>query len=813
MLQIIMEQAVFNIAPLILVFPVIGVLFNAFFGRSFINADRKIGERWSGWFATFMAISSFVVVVILDFALQGNGHQTVIVDLMPWISIPSFGLEVPWALQIDTLSVTMMLVVTGVGSIIHVYSIGYMHGDENYSRYFTYLNLFLFFMLILVSGSSYLVLFVGWEGVGLCSYLLISFWFARVDKDGVWMNANAGRKAFIVNRVGDFAMVLAIILTFYAFGSVQFNAVFDTAVAIVDPTFEAGHGDAHGEETDSHGEEAADSHGEESADSHGEEAAADSHSEEYAEFEDEELSLFASEGVDRAGELENFGFIVSVITLLFLLAATGKSAQLILHVWLPDAMAGPTPASSLIHAATMVTSGIYLIVRSNVLFEIARASGFTWFANLTTPDIVALVGATTALYAGLIAFTKNDIKKVLAYSTVSQLGFMIAAAGMGAYIAAMFHLITHAFFKALLFMGAGSVIHGMEHGHHDLAHGHDDHGDEHHHEDDGFDPQDMRFMGGLRHKMPWTFWTYLIGALALAGIFPFAGFWSKDEILAHAFATGNREISSIMIVVYIMLTIAAMCTAFYMARQVSMVFFGKPRHEAADHAHESSRIMTIPLVILAFFAVVIGLANLPRFNGQDFAGQGNLVLEHWLEHSLAVFELSEENVLHAPHTPTSIDLNVAGISTGLALLALGLGFFLYRGRPEKATDPDLTEKVPFLWSVFGRLPLDSLYMKVVIPLFNRFAHWLAHTFEWAFWHDFFHNRIIRDTFVEFASFMANVIDKQGVDGIVNGVGSLTKRLAGSLRLSQTGYARTYALSVFLGAILLLIIFLWPLMAG
>ena len=430
--------------------------------------------------------------------------------------------------------------------------------------------------------------------------------------------------------------------------------------------------------------------------------------------------------IDTAGEDFNYGLIISVITLLFLLGATGKSAQLIFHVWLPDAMAGPTPASSLIHAATMVTSGIYLIVRSNVLFEIARASGFTWFANLTTPDIVAFVGATTALYAGLIAFTKNDIKKVLAYSTVSQLGFMIAAAGMGAYIAAMFHLITHAFFKALLFMGAGSVIHGMEHGHHELAHGHDDHDDEHHHEDDGFDPQDMRYMGGLRHKMPTTFWTYLIGALALAGIFPFAGFWSKDEILAHAIDMGNREISSFMFVIYIMLTIAAMCTAFYMARQVSMVFFGKARHEAADHAHESPRIMTIPLIILAFFAVVIGLANLPNFNGQAYAGEANLVLEHWLEHSLMVFELSEEYVLHAPHTPTSIQLNVAGISTALALFALGLGFFLYRNRPQTYSEPDLTEKIPGLWSVFGRLPLDTLYMKVVIPAFN----WLV-TLVWA----------------------------------------------------------------------------------
>lgn len=756
-------EGIFGLAPLILVFPIIGVLFNALVGRKFIDADRKVGERWSGWFATLMAIASFVVVVLLDLGLQANGHHAEVVYLMDWINIPSFDFVVPWALQIDTLSVTMMLVVTGVGSIIHVYSIGYMHGDEHYSRYFTYLNLFLLFMLILVSGSNYLVLFVGWEGVGLCSYLLISFWFERTDKNGVWMNANAGRKAFITNRVGDFAMVLAIILTFYTFGTLEFTPVFDTAVEM---------------------------------------------------FEHQEpITLFANETFGVEGIEVALGAVLSAITFLFLLGATGKSAQLVLHVWLPDAMAGPTPASSLIHAATMVTSGIYLIVRSNVLYEIARASHYTIIGNLTTSDIVALVGATTALYAGLIAFTKNDIKKVLAYSTVSQLGFMIAAAGMGAYIAAMFHLITHAFFKALLFMGAGSVIHGMEHGHHELAHGHDGH-DEHHHEDDGFDPQDMRYMGGLRHKMPTTFWTYLIGAVALAGIFPFAGFWSKDEILAHAFATGNREISQVMLVVFVMLLLAAMCTAFYMGRQLSMVFFGKPRHEAVEHAHESPRIMTIPLIVLAFFAVVIGLANLPRYNDVAYAGEAHLVLEHWLEHSVMVFELEEEGVLeHPPHTPTSIQPGIALGSTLAALAAMGLAFFLYRNKPQKATDPDLTEKIPGLWSIFGRLPVDTLYMKVFIPLFNRFAHWLAHRFEWAFWHDFFHNRIIRDTFVEFAGFMANVIDKQGVDGIVNGVGSVTKRIAGGLRLSQTGYARTYALSVFLGAVLLLILFLWPLMAG
>ncbi len=751
---------VFGIAPLILVFPIIGVLFNAFFGRKFVDQDRKIGERWSGWFATLMAMSAFVVVVILDLGLQNGEYGTQIVYLMDWINIPAFDFVVPWAMQIDTLSVTMMLVITGVGSIIHVYSIGYMHGDKDFSRYFMYLNLFLFFMLILVSGSSYLVLFVGWEGVGLCSYLLISFWFDRVDKDGVWMNANAGRKAFITNRVGDFAMILAIILTFYAFGSLEFTPVFDTAVEIYESS--------------------------------------------------EPVTLFANETFGLEGIEVELGAVLSAITFLFLLGAAGKSAQLVLHVWLPDAMAGPTPASSLIHAATMVTSGIYLIVRSNVLYEIARASGYTIIGNLTTPDIVALVGASTALYAGLIAFTQNDIKKVLAYSTVSQLGFMIAAAGMGAYIAAIFHLITHAIFKALLFMGAGSVIHGMEHGHHEVAHEHEGAVPV----DDGFNPQDMRFMGGLRKKMPFTFWTYLIGALALAGIFPFAGFWSKDEILAHAFDTGNREISSVMIIVYIMLTLAAMCTAFYMGRQLRMVFWGKPRHAAADHAHESPRLMTIPLMVLATLATVAGLTNLPLFQGKEYAGEGNLVLEQWLEHSLMVFELAEEEVIaNVPHTPTSIQPIVAVGSTILALLALGLAFYLYRNKPEKATDPDLTEKVPGLWSIFGRLPLDSLYMKGVIPLFNRVSHWLAHRLDWAFWHDFFHERIIRDTFVEMSNFFSDVLDKQGVDGIVNGIGSVTKRFAGSLRLSQTGLARTYALSVFLGAVLLLIYFLWPLLAG
>ncbi|MCA9921891.1 MAG: hypothetical protein KC421_05960, partial [Anaerolineales bacterium] len=476
----------------------------------------------------------------------------------------------------------------------------------------------------------------------------------------------------------------------------------------------------------------------------------------------------------------------------------------------PDAMAGPTPVSALIHAATMVTSGIYLIARSNVLFEIVRASGATIIGSLTSPDLVAYIGAATALVAGLIAFTQFDIKKVLAYSTVSQLGFMIAAVGMGAYVAGMFHLITHAFFKGLLFLAAGSVIHGMEHGHHHLAR------DGYHDEHDTFDPQDMRTMGALRDKMPWTFWTYLIGALALAGIVPFAGFWSKDEILAHA--------NDHNVIVYWVLGIAAFCTAFYMGRQVKMVFFGLSRHKAADHAQESVPTMVVPLVILAVLATLGGLLNFPNISfgaaaeshAVAEAGESagfNLALEHWLEHSITSFELSEEGVVHMPHTPTSLVWVVAGVSTVLALLAIAGSFFgLYRKRPESAGDTDPLPGVPvigpFIWW-FRILPFETLYMKTVIPAFKWLARWFAETVDWAFWHDFVHNNIIRDLFVGGAKFVANSIDAQGVDGLVNGAGSMTRRLANVLRLSQSGYARTYALGVFLGAVVLLAYFLWP----
>ncbi|MBK6325142.1 MAG: NADH-quinone oxidoreductase subunit L [Chloroflexi bacterium] len=740
----------YSLAPLLLLFPAIGVLFNGLIGRRFVEADAKVGERWSGWFASLMAIGSFVIAVLLFLSLQANEFQAMIVPIIDWISIPSANFYIPWAIRVDTLSVTMMLVVTGVGSLIHIYAIGYMHGDPNFSRFFTYFSLFIFFMLILVSGSTYLVLFVGWEGVGLCSFLLISFWFDRTNAAGKAMNADAGRKAFIVNRVGDFGMILAMFLMFWAFRSLEFGAVFNTAVEM----FEQGH---------------------------------------VVEF-----GLFSAP----------IGTVLTAITALFLLGATGKSAQIPLYVWLPDAMAGPTPVSALIHAATMVTSGIYLIVRSNVLFELARESGPVIFGVISTPDLVAYVGAFTGLLAGLIAFTQFDIKKVLAYSTVSQLGFMIAAAGMGAYVAAMFHLVTHAFFKALLFLGSGSVIHGMEHGHHHLhEHTHDDHHGDGHHEEAPFDPQDMRTMGGLRHKMPTTFWVYLVGALALSGIPPLAGFWSKDEILAH----GNEH----ALVVYVILAIAAVCTAFYMGRQLHMTFFGEPRHAAAEHAQESPRLMTTPLIVLAGLAIVGGLLNLPYLTQAMAEANHNhpagifLGLEGWLEHSIKSFELSEEGILHLPHTPIVLSPVVAGISTLLAVLALGGAFYVYRNKPETAADPDPLQKLKPLWW-FRILPFETFYMKFIVPPFNWLANWLAFAVDWNFWHDFVHNNLIRDMFVSFATFLADVFDKFGVDGTVNGIGSVTKGLAGGIRRTQTGFARTYALGVFLGAVALLAYFLWVL---
>jgi NADH-quinone oxidoreductase subunit L len=455
--------------------------------------------------------------------------------------------------------------------------------------------------------------------------------------------------------------------------------------------------------------------------------------------------------------------VILFITLFLLVGVAGKSAQIPLYVWLPDAMAGPTPVSALIHAATMVTAGVYLVARSAPLYTLVPAAQTT----------VALVGAITALFSATIAVGQYDIKKVLAYSTISQLGFMVAAVGMGAFVAGMFHLVTHAFFKALLFLSAGSVILGVERGHHHLPHP-DEHAGSSHAE--VFDPNDMRNMGGLRKQMPVTFWVYLVGALALAGIFPLAGFWSKDEILADAFTKYPS--------VYWLLTIAAFLTAFYMGRQIWMVFFGTPRHAAAEHAEESPRVITVPLVILAALAILGGALNLP--------GVDSLTL--WLEHTIAGVEAGQFNFL------------VAGLSTLLALLAIALSWLLYGRRPLAEGQPDpLGKLLGPLFKVFERRYwVDEFYWAVFLNRYVDVARFLADVIDGRFWHDWFHEKVLAGTYNWLSRTVLDLrIDQQFIDAIANGLGNLTRRVSGGLRRLQNGFVRSYALAVLFGVVIII----------
>ncbi len=685
----------FYLVPWIVFIPVIGLLINILIGS-------RLGEKAVGWIASLAAGLSFGVAVLLAISLVGHPEGE-IVQLLNWIHIGE--LDVNWAFQVDTLSVTMMLVVAGVGTLIHIFSIGYMHDDVRFQgdpgrfrRFFVYLNLFIAAMMVLVSSDNYLMLFVGWEGVGLCSYLLIGFWFEK-GKDGIG-NAIAAKKAFVVNRVGDFGVLIAVFTMFWAFRSLNFEEVFAGAEAVAEAT----------------------------------------------------------------------PWVILAITLFMLLGVTGKSAQLPLYVWLPDAMAGPTPVSALIHAATMVTAGVYLVARSAPLYDLVPQA----------QNIVALVGGITALFAATIAVGQFDIKKVLAYSTISQLGFMVAAVGMGAYAAGMFHLVAHAFFKALLFLASGSVILGLEHGHH--------HVEEHasskqkHKEGEHFDPQDMRNMGGLRTRMKVTFWVYLIGALALAGIFPLAGFWSKDEILAEAFGL-NRP-------VFWMLIVAAFFTAFYMGRQVLMVFFGKPRSEAAAHAPESPVLVTAPLVVLAALTVFGGLLNLPGLH----------TFTSWLEHTF-------ENV-----HPGEFVLLIAAFASLMSVLAITLAWFFYTRRyqellkipPSRRPDDPLQQIIGPVFNVFeNKYWVDELYWAVILRPYIWLSGFLADQVDWRFWHDWFHDTVIARGFRGLTRFLAGPFDLGVIDGIANGLASLTVRLASSLSRIQTGFVRNYALSVFLGVVIIL----------
>ncbi len=609
------------------------------FGATVLFLGRRhLREPVSGWVATLMMAGAFLATLWVVTALASLPAEERVVErhLFDWIQAGGF--SVKGLLLVDPLSVTMALFVTGVGALIHLYSIGYMHGQERFTRFFTYLNLFAFSMLVLVLAGDYLLVFLGWEGVGLCSYLLISFWYERPSA------AVAGKKAFVTNRVGDFGFMLAMFLIFTHLGTLQLMPVL--------------------------------------------------------------------EGVEKLTS----GTATAAALLLYL-GAAGKSAQGPLFVWLPDAMEGPTPVSALIHAATMVTAGVYLMARSHPFLQHSEVAG----------DVVAWVGALTALVAATIALVNNDIKRVLAYSTISQLGYMFLAIGVGAYAAAIFHMVTHAFFKALLFLGAGSVMHGLH------------------------DEQDMRRMGGLKRYMPITAWTFIIAWLAIAGIVPFAGFWSKDEILAVAFLRGEY-------VLWFIGAVTALLTALYMGRQVRLVFFGNERWRDHVHGtpHESPSLMTFPLVVLAGLTVVGGLLNLP-FKSLEF-------LARWLE---PVFEGVPE--IHADTFTEGFVLSTVAVVLGVAGILVAVA--MYR---QGLTGPDpLPARLGPLARVFDRgWYLDSTLARAVDRMGRPGAQWLA-----------------------------DIFDQKGVDGAVNGTAAAVAFAGRQLRRVQTGFLRNYALAVFGGGTL------------
>ena len=570
---------------IIIALPLAGAVANHFIGR-------KLGEPRSAYLAITAMVGSFVYagVAAREFFISEHASEEAItvVHLFDWIPGLGATAELLW----DPLAATMVLVVTGVGTLIHIYALGYMHGDERFSRFFTYLNFFIASMLILVLANNFALLFVGWELVGLSSYLLISFWYTRPSA------AAAGKKAFIVNRIGDFGFMIALMLIFTSFGTLSYTEVLH------------GPGEVIGAST------------------------------------------------------------ATAIGLLLLVGAAGKSAQIPLFVWLPDAMEGPTPVSALIHAATMVTAGVYMVARTGAIYQLSDVAG----------GVVATVGAVTALMAATIAISQRDIKRVLAYSTISQLGYMFMAVGVAGYVAGVFHLVTHAVFKALLFLGAGSVIHGMA------------------------DEQDMMKMGGLRKKMPLTHATMLIATLSIAGIPPLAGFWSKDEILAVLFVEGGY-----FMVLWAVGLLTALLTAFYMARQYFLVFSGEPRWDKDVHPHESPRSMTTPLVILGLLTVGVGLFNAP----------GILAFEHFLEPAFHGVKLA-----HAPEE-LGLILLLAGISVLAGVVGIAIAWLLY-SYADEVTRLRILSKVRRPLTVFENgYWVDEIYNTLIVQPGKRISFWAA----------------------------------------------------------------------------------------
>jgi NADH-quinone oxidoreductase subunit L len=610
---------------LVPLFPLIGFVINGF-------AGRKMSKGMSGAIGCISVLASFILSVLIFIEVNGSAEKTHVVNLFSWIS--SGTLSVPFSFLVDPLSCLFLLIITGIGFLIHVYSVGYMHEDEGFARFFTYLNLFVFFMLLLVLGNNYLIMFVGWEGVGLCSYLLIGFWYKNTAYN------NAAKKAFIVNRIGDLGFLLGIILIFFTFGTISYGEVFGQAGTASTST-------------------------------------------------------------------------ITAIALLLFIGAMGKSAQIPLYTWLPDAMAGPTPVSALIHAATMVTAGIYMIVRSNILYSMSPAAS----------EFVAIIGAATALFAATIGLVQTDIKKVLAYSTVSQLGLMFLALGAGAYSSAVFHVGTHAFFKALLFLGAGSVIHAM--------------GGE----------QDIRKMGGLKKALPVTFITMALGTIAISGIPPFSGFFSKDEILAHVYEENKF--------LWFIGSVTSILTAFYMFRMFFLTFYGKFRgtHDQEHHLHESPKSMTVPLMFLAALAVVGGLAGLPEFWGTN----------NWISGFLSpvIYRKNPSTLNH------ETEWFLMGLATLAAVVSTYIAFVVYRKNnimpAAKEENMNGVERL-----IYNKYKVDEFYNSVITRPLNAVSEGFDKFFE-----------------------------SQLIDGIVKGVGNGVKSLSGLVRQLQTGNIGVYIFAMVL----------------
>ncbi|HEX8515051.1 MAG TPA: NADH-quinone oxidoreductase subunit L [Bacteroidia bacterium] len=616
--------------------PLIGFLIIGLFGK-------KLSKGLVGVIGSGAVLGAFAVSLGVFLQLSEGTEQSTTIDLFNWISAGK--LSIPFSFLVDPLSSLFLLIITGIGFLIHLYSTGYMHDDEGFSRFFAYLNLFVFFMLLLVLGSNYLIMFVGWEGVGLCSYLLIGFWFKNTAYN------NAAKKAFIMNRVGDLGFLLGIVLIFVTFGSISYHEVFEQAKSYATGTP-----------------------------------------------------------------------VLTAITLLLFVGAMGKSAQLPLYTWLPDAMAGPTPVSALIHAATMVTAGIYMIARSNILYTLSP----------DTMAVVAVIGVCTALFAATIGLAQNDIKKVLAYSTVSQLGYMFLALGVGAYTGAVFHVMTHAFFKALLFLGAGSVIHAMS------------------------GEQDIRKMGGLKKYIPITHFTFLIGTLAISGFPGFSGFFSKDEILAHAYEHNK--------VLWFVGVLTAGMTTFYMFRLYFLTFRNTFRgtHEQEHHLHESPKSMTIPLIVLAVLSVVGGLIGLPEVLGGH----------HWLESFLApVFDDSHFRLVH--HLSHETEYILMGVAITVMAIAIWFAYKTYVVN-KKLPAAEEEEMQPVHKLVYNKYYIDELYEAVITKPLNFIGQGLY-----------------------------KVVDNQIVDGLVNGCGSLVHGVSGVIRKVQTGNIGLYVFVMVISIVLIL----------